>query len=548
LNIDLNISVKYKKDKGLSNESEIEYTDISTGSTNEYLKYNIKNENNQNTNNSETEKNRQNSNKKTSEEKSNEEELNSESFYDNVSINPNFDKIKEIIPEPLFLQHLASKSNNLITLQNSFNISCNKNEELDKIKNLKISNSKKEFSGNKYTCVYDMIIEGKNQHSLWLLFSCLASVAHHNFNIYKSVLTHGYILDSLGKEISEKNFKDAMDIVDGTFKRFSGREYGNGADSLRLYFLRHSFDLDYKLYEEDILKSKADIKFYRKIAKTCLALLGDYDIVKIEKNLISKIKVSLDEIDILDQIMYYEYVKYYEEANKLIEALNISELINQTFNFLKKVFDNYYMDSAKFTIVNYKKNDFRRLIKQFIIKEVIFNVTKILYPLIPFNTEDVYSHMYFLTEKKQFLGFEEFISFNEVKSKLNLNLTDFQRVNYEFKSKNILDIKNKFLYLFNAIVEKANLKNKLKETEYLNEYNESDFDNFNPNKQEEKFNIKDLSQVSKITKDFEDKRRNKLKINLIENDPYNNNKQEVVIYSNDLFGSKIVESNLAQKE
>ncbi len=246
--------------------------------------------------------------------------------------------------------------------------------------------------------------------------------------------------------------------------------------------------------------------------------------------------------------MYYEYVKYYEEANKLIEALNISELINQTFNFLKKVFDNYYMDSAKFTIVNYKKNDFRRLIKQFIIKEVIFNVTKILYPLIPFNTEDVYSHMYFLTEKKQFLGFEEFISFNEVKSKLNLNLTDFQRVNYEFKSKNILDIKNKFLYLFNAIVEKANLKNKLKETEYLNEYNESDFDNFNPNKQEEKFNIKDLSQVSKITKDFEDKRRNKLKINLIENDPYNNNKQEVVIYSNDLFGSKIVESNLAQKE
>lgn len=560
LNLDLNKTVKERKNKAASTESERELTDFSTGSGNEHF--------NKNKNKAENENSKENLISSESERKENEEnfknknnnaedEFYGESLYDNISNNLNFDKIKEIIPEPVFLEHLATKSKNLISLQSNFNSesSFSNKEEPEEIKMLKVNlfnyNNKKKnvFSksesenNTKNICIYDMIIEGKNQHSLWLLFSCLASVSHHNFNIYKSVLTHGYILDSSGKEISEKNFKDALDIVDGTVKRYSGREYGNGADALRLYFLKHSFDLDYKLFEEDILKAKADIKLFRKVAKACLGLLDDYDFVKIEKNLIQKIKVNLDELDALDQIMFYEFVKYYEEAERLIKVYNIADLAKRTFDFLKKVFDDYYIESAKFVIVNYKKNDFRRLVKQFILKEVLFNVTKILYPMIPFNTEDVYSHMYFLTEKKNYLGFEEFCESSEIKAKLNFNLTDFQRVNYEFKSKNILQIKNKFLYIFNIVVEKANMKNKLKENAYLNQYNESDFDNFNLVGENEKFDINDLRQVEKKIKTSQEKNKNKLKVNLIENDPYSNNKEGLVVYGNDLLISDLAVYN-----
>jgi len=556
LNLDVNMAGNQRKKKTASTESEREYTDLSTGSGNEHLNKKKNREIDDNKENLIASS--ENENKENKENNNTEDEFSGESLYEYISNNPNFDKIKEIIPEPILLEHLATKTKSLISLQNNnFSIKTNHNKEgSEDISSLKLNifNMKKNAESNNENksniCVYDMIIEGKNQHSLWLLFSCLASVSHHNFNIYKSVLTHGYILDSSGKEISEKNFKDALDIVDGTIKRFSGREYGNGADSLRLYFLKHSMDLDYKLFEEDILKAKNDIKFYRKVAKACLGLLADYDLVKIEKNLIQKIKVNLDELDILDQIVFYEFVKYYEEANRLIQDYNIADLSKKTFEFLKKVFNDYYLDSAKFVIINYKKNDFRRLIKQFILKEVLFNVSKILYPMIPFNTEDVYSHMYFLTAKKAYLGLEEFSELSEIKAKLNFNLTDFQRVNYEFKSKNILQIKNKFLHIFHTIVEKANVKNKLNESAYWNQYNENDFDNYNPLAENEKYDVNDLSQVENKIKSLEDKNNNKLKVNLIENDPYsnkNNNKEGLVVYGNDLLISDLALSNQAGK-
>lgn len=566
LNIDMNNKLeKERKKKFGFTESEKDLTDISNESGNEHINKKKKIYHNLN---SEQEKSETKEDSKENDEKESEEqnltledEFYGESLYDNISNNLNFLQIKEIIPQPVFLEHLADKSKSLIASQNHLESNkkdYNKNydnndntnkDEPEELNMLKLNLLKKKRTADENTelnnnvCIYDIVIEGKNQHSLWLLFSCLASVSHNNFNIYKSVITHGYILDSNGKEISEKNFKDALDIVDGTIKRFAGREYGNGADALRLYFLKHSLDIDYKLFEEDIIKAKNEIKFYRKIAKSCLSLLADYDLVKIEKNLIQKIKVNLDELDVLDQIMFYEFIKYVEEAEKCIKDYNIADLAKKTFDFLKKVLNDYYIDSAKFIIINYKKNDFRRLIKQFILKEVLFNVTKILYPMIPFNTEDVYSHMYFLTEKKNYLGFEELQSMKEIKAKLNFNLTDFQRTNYEFKSKNILQIKNKFLYIFNAIVEKANMKNKLKENAYMNQYNEDDFDNFSPISANDKFNVNDLEQVDKKVKQLQEKKKNKLRVNLIENDPYADEKSGLVVYGNDLIMSELTVYN-----
>ena len=486
--------------------------------TNEFNKIKSKNQNekeeernikHKNTTTTDMEDLTENSEEKLLEEnKSLQDEENSGENTKNFVENP--ENLKQLIPEPLILDHLANKTKNLILNRNTNN------------NNSEIFKNEKGRSENILN--YDIIIEGKNQHSLWLLMSCLSSISFSNFNMYKSVLTHGYILDSTGKEISEKNLKDALDIIDGTYKRFSGRDYGNGADSLRLYFLKHSFDLDYKLFEEDILKAKGDVKFYRKISKICLGLLNDYDVIKIEKNLIEKIKVVIDELDLIDQTMYFEFIKYYDEALRLIENYNISEFLKNTFYFMKNILNDYYMDSAKFTIVNYKRNDFRRLIKQFILKEVFFNITKLLYPIIPFNTEDAYSHMYFLKSKKKYLGFENFSEISSLKSKLNYNLTEFQRVNYEFKSKNLLQIKNKFLYLFNVIKEKSESKNKLKDSEYDSH-----------NKQElgvNEDNIDDKRDFANKIKYLENKRKKKLDVNLIENNSFYENKERSLSINN----------------
>lgn len=504
LNLNMNFKNDFKRlNNKISTESEKEYTDFSSG-VHQFL------------DNNPSEKEHINS---LSDTKSNlknvvSEDEESDLIINNLINSENVKELKQIIPKPVLLEHISKKTKTII-LKNQVDNNINDN-----------------------FCIYDMIIEGKNQHSLWLLMSTLTSVSKINFNVFKNVLTHGYILDSRSREISEHNFKDALDIVDGTVKRFSGREYGTGADSLRLYFLKNCNDVDFKLFEEDILKAKSELKNFRKIAKTCLGLLNDYDTTKIDKTLIDKIKVNIDELDLIDQIMYYEFVKYVDQAYSLIENYDFSKFLKYTTDFMNKIFRDYYLDSAKFIIINYNKDDFRRLIKQFILKEIFYNLTKLLYPIIPFNTEDIYSHMYFLKDKNSHLGFEEFIKLDEIKSKLNFQLTDFQRVNYEFKAKSLLEIKNKFLYLFNVVVEKSVLKNKLSDGEYYNHLKEQD----DFLQDDDNLNFNRLEDVEKKYKQLEDKKRKKLKVNLIENDfdRVNHIQKDIMLYNNSLQTSNLV--------
>ena len=109
----------------------------------------------------------------------------------------------------------------------------------------------------------DMYLEGSDQHRGWFHSSLLASVGTRDVPPYRSVLTHGFVVDGNGKKMSKSigNVIAPQDIMD----RY-------GAEILRMWVASENYQEDLRI-SETILKQLVDN--YRRIRNTCRFILGN---------------------------------------------------------------------------------------------------------------------------------------------------------------------------------------------------------------------------------------------------------------------------------
>ena len=109
----------------------------------------------------------------------------------------------------------------------------------------------------------DMYLEGSDQHRGWFQTSLIPSVALRDRAPYKSVLTHGFVMDGEGRPMSKStgNVISPQEII---------QQYG--ADVLRLWVGASDYGGDVRLSPE-ILKGQAEA--YRKVRNTLRYFLGN---------------------------------------------------------------------------------------------------------------------------------------------------------------------------------------------------------------------------------------------------------------------------------
>ena len=190
---------------------------------------------------------------------------------------------------------------------------------------------------------------------------------------FKNVLINGIVRDDEGKKMSKSsnNGVDPIEIIE---------KYG--ADSLRFSLLLGNGTCnDFRFSETKILE---DRKFINKV----------WNAGKFLELCISQTEGELSyqktDLNVFDKWIYSKLDAAINDVNKFMNQLDINMAVARIYNFVWDEFCDNYVELTKPYVYSENKDERRHAVA--ILKDVYINILKLLHPIIPFITEDIYSN------------------------------------------------------------------------------------------------------------------------------------------------------------
>ncbi|MBP5975475.1 isoleucine--tRNA ligase [Brasilonema sp. CT11] len=238
----------------------------------------------------------------------------------------------------------------------------------------------------------DLYLEGSDQHRGWFQSSLLTSVAVNDCAPYKTVLTHGFILDEQGRKQSKSlgNVIDPRVVIEGG--KNQKEEPGYGVDVLRLWVSSVDYTSDVPL-GKNILKQQTDIR--NKIRNTARFLLGNLHDFDPEKD-----AVPFEELPQLDRYMLHRMTEVFQEVTEAFESFQFFRFFQTIQNFCVVDLSNFYLDAAKDRLYISAPNGFRRRSCQTVLKIALENLARAIAPVLCHMAEDIWQFIPYKTPYK----------------------------------------------------------------------------------------------------------------------------------------------------
>src|SRR5438093_7718005 len=205
-------------------------------------------------------------------------------------------------------------------------------------------NSKSGTRDSKLSWQADMYLEGSDQHRGWFQSSLLISLAGNGAAPYRTVLTHGFMVDADREKISKSKQSQAgyekPQTADAYIKKW-------GADIVRLWVASQDFRNDLIVSEERISKVAETYRVLRNALRYQLSNLYDFDAAKLgvpDEKLTGLDRWILDEFskleaDVIKAYDEYEFHVVYQKVSQFA-AVELSAIYHDV------VKDRLYTDPA----------------------------------------------------------------------------------------------------------------------------------------------------------------------------------------------------------
>jgi len=238
----------------------------------------------------------------------------------------------------------------------------------------------------------NLYLEGSDQHRGWFQSSLLTSVAVKGQAPYKSVLTHGFVLDEQGRKMSKSlgNVVDPKIVIEGGKNQKEDPAYG--ADVLRLWVSSVDYAADVPL-GKNILKQLSDV--YRKIRNTARFLLGnlhDFDP--------SQDAIPYAQLPELDRYMLHRMSEVFTDVTAAFESYQFFRFFQTVQNFCVVDLSNFYLDIAKDRLYISAVDAPRRRSCQTVLAIALENLAKAIAPVLCHLAEDIWQFLPYPTPHK----------------------------------------------------------------------------------------------------------------------------------------------------
>jgi isoleucyl-tRNA synthetase len=239
----------------------------------------------------------------------------------------------------------------------------------------------------------DVYLEGSDQHRGWFQSSLLTSVAAMKKAPYKTVLTHGFVLDEKGFKMSKSlgNVMDPLVVIEGGMNKKLQPAYG--ADVLRLWVASVDYSGDVCI-GDNILKQT--FESYRKLRNTARYLLGNlHDYVPSGRD--GSTAVPYDSLPSLDKWMLGRLSLVLQEVNAATDEFQFNAAVQLILRFASADLSNFYLDIAKDRLYISAFDDFRRRSCQTVLHSILEGFAKSIAPILPHLAEDIWQNLPYST-------------------------------------------------------------------------------------------------------------------------------------------------------
>jgi len=222
----------------------------------------------------------------------------------------------------------------------------------------------------------DMYLEGSDQHRGWFHSSLLESCGTRGKAPFKSILSHGFVVDGKGMKMSKSmgNVISPEDIL---------KNYG--ADILRVWVVSSDYAEDLRI-DKSILTQHAES--YRKIRNTFRFMLGNLR-DNFNKQNLKEIKVK--EFDELEQYILHKLFIIGESVEENLKKNNFHKLYKELLNFCTLDLSSFYFDIRKDVLYCDELNSKKRQDCVAVLNIILEILLKWFAPILVFTTEEIYS-------------------------------------------------------------------------------------------------------------------------------------------------------------
>ena len=254
----------------------------------------------------------------------------------------------------------------------------------------------------------DLYLEGSDQYRGWFNSSLITGVATTGVAPYKTVVSHGFTLDGMGRKMSKSlgNTVDPIKVCNES-----------GADILRLWVASIEYRADMPL-SKDILKQVSES--YRKIRNTLKFLLtnvSDFDPAN---------SLPYEKLELVDKYMLIKLNDFIKQIKENYDSFDFGEVYRNVLAYVSNTLSSFYLDFTKDILYIEDPKSNKRLSVQTVFYQVLLALVKLLTPILPHTMSEAYDALPHKEAKDVYLtNMPEYVEYND--SELVNNFNEFMK-------------------------------------------------------------------------------------------------------------------------
>ena len=238
---------------------------------------------------------------------------------------------------------------------------------------------REELRGKEKPFQCDMYLEGSDQHRGWFQSSLLLSIAGNGAAPYRSVLTHGFMVDEDREKISKSKQGQAVYEKPQTSEAYV-KKYG--ADVVRLWVASQDYRNDIVVSEKRIDKVGETYRFIRNALRYQLSNLYDFDP--------ARHCVADQDLTGLDRWILAEYSHLEKEVMAAYDAYEFHVVYQRLSQFVAVELSAVYHDVVKDRLYTDSANSARRRSTQTTLFRLVTSLCKMLAPILSFSADEAW--------------------------------------------------------------------------------------------------------------------------------------------------------------